>query len=266
MGGGGAVSRPANEQDHVPVDVADLLGIPARARFSERLSKKVLREQIGGGGGSSEARLLDKVVASARVVGILRPETIQVPAHRQAGNEVTDIAVLHVESAPRTTAGERRRLVELIQRAMPRPVVLVLDGPGQSAELSLALTHISRTDPERQSSVVDAAITVLVEDLPPDGLALARCDHADLWALYRDLVRLAASGGRPADARLTAEEAVELHARLRAEQAELDSVVREARRAPAQRDRITLNTRVKALRDSVNTLRDKLYSSDSIEH
>lgn len=246
------------------MDVADLLALPARARFSERLSKKILREQIGGGGGTSEARLLDKVVAAARVVGVLRPETIQVPAHRHDDREVTDIAVLYVEPTPQTSAGERRRLVELIQRAMPRPVVLVLDGPGQPAELSLALTHISRTDPERQTSVIDAAITVPVEDLPSGGLALARCDHTDLWALYRDLVRLAASSARSAGAKLTAEQAIELHARLRAEQAELDTVVREARRVPAQRDRIALNTRAKALRDSITTLRDRLYSSDSI--
>lgn len=260
------MSPSADEQDHVPVDMADLLELPARARFSERLSKKVLREQIGGGGGTSEARLLDKTVASARVVGVLRPETIQVPAHRQADREVTDIAVLHVEPARGTTAGERRRLVELIQRAMPRPVVLLLDGPGQPAELSLALTHVNRTDPERQTSVIDSSITVLVDDLAPGGLVLARCDHTDLWSLYGDLVRLAASGGRPARARLSAEEAVELRDRLRAQESELDAVSREAKRAPAQRDRIALNTKAKALRDSTATLRDKLYSSDSIEH
>ncbi|MFG1635416.1 DUF4391 domain-containing protein [Pseudonocardia alni] len=259
------MSRPADEQDHVQVDVADLLGLPPRARFSERLSKKVLREQIGGGGGTSEARLLDKVVASARVVGVLRPETIQVPAHRQADREITDIAVLHVEPVPGTTAGERRRLVELIQRAMPRPVVLLLDGPGQLAELSLALTHINRTDPERQTSVIDFAISVLVDDLAPGSLSLPRCDHTDLWALYGDLVRLAASGGRPAGAGLSAQEAVELHHHLRAQEAELDAAVREAKRAPAQRDRIAWNTRAKALRDSMATLRDRLYSSDSIE-
>ncbi|OLL72874.1 Methyl-accepting chemotaxis protein [Pseudonocardia sp. Ae168_Ps1] len=248
------------------MDVADLLRLPPRARFSERLSKKVLREQIGGGGGTSEARLLDKAVASARVVGVLRPETIQVPAHRQADREVTDIAVLHVEPTRGTTAGERRRLVKLVQRAMPRPVVLLLDGPGQPAQLSLALTHINRTDPERQTSVIDADITVPVDDLHPDGLSLARCDHTDLWALYGDLVRLAASGGRPAGVRLSAEEAVELHHRLRAQETELDALVLDARRAPAQRDRIALNTKAKALRNSVTTLRDRLYSSDSIEH
>jgi hypothetical protein len=254
------------------LDPAQLLGLPERARLSERLTKRMLRDQVGGGEGATpESKLIDKAVASARVVGILRPETVLVPAHREqgsdgtSGREVTDIVVLHIQLAPDIAPVARRRLVELIQRAMPRPVVLFLDGPGQPAELALALTHISRADPEKRTSVIDEALTIPVDVLPANALDISRCDRADLWALYRDLVRIAACGGRPAAAALSAEEAVRLRRRLAALHAELGTVTREAKRANSQQMRISLNTTAKTLRRQIATVSGALYSFDSAQ-
>lgn len=249
------------------VDPVRLMNLPERARLSERLTKKMLRDQFGEGT-TPEGKLVDKSVASARVAGILRPETVLVPAHRDLRSdgtnyrEVTDIPVLHVRLTPNVTPAERRRLVEMVQRAMPRPVVLLLDGPDQPAELALALTHVSRTDPEKQTSVIDAAITVPVDDLPAGALDIARRDRTDLWALYRDLVRIAAAGGRPASAALGADEAVRLHHRLAALRTELDTVVRESKREKSQRSRITLNTRAKALRRQIQDAVAALHGPD----
>ncbi|PWW60243.1 DUF4391 domain-containing protein [Actinokineospora spheciospongiae] len=251
------------------LDPAELLGLPERARLSERLTKRLLREQVGGGTGSTpEGKFVDRVVASAQVVGILRPETILIPAYRDHGRdgtdrrEVTDIAVLHLRLKQKIAPSDRRRLVELVQRAMPRLVVLFLDGPDLPGELALALTHVSRTDPEKRTSVIDASITVPVAELPDGVLDTNRRDRTNLWALYRDLVRIAATGGRPASAALGTDEAVRLHHRLTALQAELDAVTREAKRARSQQSRITLNTTAKALRQQVATVRTDLYSAD----
>ena len=244
------------------LDPASLLNLPERARLSERLTKKMLRDQFGAGT-TPEGKLVDKTVASARVVGILRPETVLVPAHSEAsGREVTDIPVLRVQLTPKVTPAERRRLVELVQRAMPRPVVLFLDGPDQPADLALALTHVSRTDPAKQTSVIEATVTVPVADLPAGALDITRRDRTDLWALYRDLVRTAACGGRPAGVALGADEAVRLHHRLAALGAELDAVARDAKRERSQRTRIALNTRAKALRRQIETARSALHGPD----
>jgi hypothetical protein len=250
------------------LDPAELLGLPERARLSERLTKRLLRDQVGGPGSTPEGKLVDRAVASAQVVGILRPETVLIPAYRDHGRdgtgdrEITDIAVLHVRLNPKIAPSDRRRLVGLIQRAMPRLVVLFLDGPDLPGELALALTHVSRTDPEKRTSVIDTAITVPVAELPSGALDITRRDRTDLWALYRDLVRIVATGGRPASTALGADEAVRLHHRLTALQAELDAVTRDAKRARSQQSRIALNTTAKAVRQQIATVRTDLYSAD----
>jgi hypothetical protein len=247
--------------ERTTLDPRELLGLPERARLSERLTKRLLRDQFDTGS-TQERKLVDRAVASAQVVGILRPETILVPAYRDHGREITDIAVLHLRLNPKIAPSDRRRLVELIQRAMPRLVVLFLDGPDLPGELALALTHVSRTDPEKRTSVIDATITVQVADLPDGAVDITRCDRTDLWALYRDLVRMAATGGRPASAALGADEAVQLHHRLSALQAELDAVAREAKRARSQQSRIAFNTSAKALRHEIASVLADLYSAD----
>ncbi|SDP26399.1 DUF4391 domain-containing protein [Lentzea jiangxiensis] len=255
--------------EETPLNPADVLGLPERARLSERLTKRLLRDQVGGDARSTpDRRLVDRAVASAQVVGILRPETILVPVYRDRGRdgtgdrEISDIAVLHLRLNPKIATSDRRRLVELVQRAMPRPVVLFLDGPDLPGELALAFTHVSRTDPEKRTSVIDATITVPVTELPDGALDITRCDRTDLWALYRDLVRIAATAGRPASAALGADEAVQLHHRLAALHAELDAVAREAKRARSQQSRIALNTTAKVLRQQIATVRTSLYSAD----
>ncbi|WP_447005881.1 DUF4391 domain-containing protein [Saccharothrix isguenensis] len=252
-----------------PLNPAEVLGLPERARLSERLTKRLLRDQVGGDTRSApDRRLVDRAVASAQVVGILRPETILVPVYRDHGrdgtgdSEISDIAVLHLRLNAKITPSDRRRLVELVQRAMPRPVVLFLDGPDLPGELALALTHVNRTDPEKRTSVIDATITVPVAELPNGVLDITRCDRTDLWALYRDLVRIVATAGRPASAALGADEAVQLHHRLAALRAELDAVAREAKRARSQQSRIALNTTAKVLRQQIATVRTDLYSAD----
>ncbi|PPK67868.1 DUF4391 domain-containing protein [Actinokineospora auranticolor] len=250
------------------LDPAGLLGLPERARLAERLTKRLLREQVGGGAGSTpESRLVDRAVVSAQVVGILRPETVSIPSYRDrdgtGGREISDIAVLHLRLNPRVTPSNRQRLVELVQRSMPRLVVIFLDGPDLPGELALALTHVSRTDPARQTSVVDATITVPVAELPNGALDINHRDRTDLWALYRDLVRIAATGGQPASAALGADEAVRLRHRLVALRAELDAVTRNAKRAKSQQSRIIFNTTAKTLRQQIATVRAGLYHSDS---
>ncbi|MFD7652861.1 DUF4391 domain-containing protein [Actinosynnema sp. NPDC059797] len=247
------------------LDPAEVLGLPERAQLSKRLTKRLLRDQVSGDTKSTpNRRLVDRAVASAQVVGILRPETILVPVYRDGtgDHEISDVPVLHIRMNPKIASSDRRRLVELVQRAMPRPVVLFLDGPDLPGELALALTHVSRTDPERRTSVIDATITVPVAELPDGALDITRCHRTDLRVLYRDLVRIAATGGRPASAALGADEAVQLHHRLATLQAELDVVAREAKRARSQQSRIALNTTAKALRQQIATVRANLYSAE----
>lgn len=234
------------------LDPVEILALPARAHLQERITKKLLEKQAKDK--SLDAKAV-RPIASAAVIGILRPETIQVPAYRDDERTVADIPIIQIRLTERTTPAENRRVAELLFRAMPRPSVLILVPAVGSPVLHVALTHVSRTDPERSTSVIDAEVSIDLADVPEGALRLDGLDRTNLWTLYQDLVRRAVGVTRPD---LTAEEAVGAHDKLATLQAELDAVVREAKREKGANARIKLNVRAKALRAeiaSVNEMR-----------
>ncbi|MFE9049162.1 MULTISPECIES: DUF4391 domain-containing protein [Streptomyces] len=242
-------------------DGADLLALPDAARHQHRITKKMLATQFEDQA-PADARLITKAVASAQLVGILRPETIQVPKYQDAERVVVDVPVLEVLVAEKTSAGDRTRVTELIHRSMAKPVVLLAHVPDGHTTLSLALAHVSRTDPTRSTSVIDAHVMVPAEGIEPGALHLDRLDRTDMWALYRDLVRTAAADGRPASTALQAVDAIALRRRLTDLESELSTVVRDAKRAKNQQRRIELNIEARTLRAQIGHVRGNLYSTD----
>jgi hypothetical protein len=242
------------------VGVAELLGVPEGARMRERLTKKLLAAQFADTS-PADAKLIDRAVASAQVVAMLRPETMQVPAHYGDDRNVVDIAVLEVTLAEKVSGTDCSRIADLLHRSMPRPVVVLIrtrDGGG--GVLSLALSRPSKTEPEH--STIEAAVRVPLNDIVPGTLCLSRLNRTDVWTLYRDLVRVAAAGGRPGSTAMTAEEAVTLRRQLIDLEAELAAVVRDAKREKNQQRRIDYNTRGRDLRTQVERVRGSLYSAD----
>ncbi|WP_060904715.1 DUF4391 domain-containing protein [Streptomyces scabiei] len=240
---------------------ARLLALPDTARQQHRVTKKMFAEQFEEQA-PADARLITKAVASAQLVGILRPETIQVPKYQDSERAVVDVPVLEVFLADKTSAADRTRVTELVHRSMAKPVVLFANMPDGSISLSLALSHVSRTDPTRSTSVIDAHVVVPTEGIAPGALHLDRLDRTDMWALYRDLVRTTAADGRPSGAALQAADAVALRRRLTDLESELVAVVRDARRAKSQQQRIELNTEARTLRAQIGHVIGTLYSAD----
>lgn len=241
-------------------DGASLLGLPDAARQDHRITKKMLAEQFEERA-PADARLIPKAVAAARLTGILRPETIQVPRYQDSERIIIDIPVIEASLTGKTTAADRIRVAELIHRSMAKPVVLFASVPDGDTLLSLALSHVSRTDPTRSTSVIDAHLIVPVGQIEPGTLHVDRLDHTDMWALYRDLVRTAAANGRPASAALQAADAIAVRRRLADLDVELATVVRDARQAKSQQVRIDLNTRARTLRALISRARETLYKS-----
>ena len=239
-------------------DAMSLLGLPDSAWQDHRITKKLLTEQFEERS-PADARLIGKGLAAARLVAILRPETIQVPRYVDDERSVTDIPVIDAALTDKTTAGDRTRVAELIHRSMARPVVLLARMPNETTQLSLALSHVSRIDPARSTSVIDAHLMVATTQIEPGALRIGRLDRTDMWALYRDLVRVAATDGRPVGVALQASEAVALRRRLIDLEAELASVVRNARQAKSQQVRIELNTSARTLRTQISRAREALY-------
>ncbi|MDI5962926.1 DUF4391 domain-containing protein [Streptantibioticus silvisoli] len=242
-------------------DGAGLLGLPEAARQQHRITKKMLAAQFEDQA-PTDARLIAKAVTLAQLVGILRPETIQVPKYQDSERTVVDIPVLEVVLAGRTKAADRTRVTELVHRSMAKPVVLLAYMPDCATTLSLALSHVSRTDPTRSTSVIDAHVVVPAGQIEPGTLHLDRLDRTNMWALYRDLVRTAAADGRPASTALQAADAIALRRRLTDLELELTSVVRDARRAKNQQRRIELNTQARMLRLQIEGAAGTLYRAD----
>ncbi|WP_406116134.1 DUF4391 domain-containing protein [Kitasatospora purpeofusca] len=245
-------------------DGADLLGLPETARQQHRITKKMLAAQFEDQA-PADARLITKAVASAQLVGILRPETIQVPKYQDSERAVVDIPVLEVVLADRTTAADRTRVTELVHRSMAKPVVLLVHVSDGTTAVSLALSHVSRTDPTRSTSVIDAHVMVPAGRIELGALYLERLDRTDIWALYRDLVRTVAADGRPAGTALQAADAIALRRQLSDLEAELTTVVRDAKQAKNQQRRIELNTQARMLRTQIERVGGTLYRADDVD-
>ncbi|MEW1632112.1 DUF4391 domain-containing protein [Streptomyces sp. NPDC089173] len=237
-----------------------LLGLPEAARQQHRITKKMLAAQFEDQT-PADARLITKAVTLAQLVGILRPETIQVPKHQDIERTVVDIPVLEVVLADKTTAADRTRVTELVHRSMAKPVVLLAYMSDGTTSLSLAISHVSRTDPTRSTSVIDAHVVVPAGQIKSGSLHLDRLDRSDMWALYRDLVRTAAADGRPASTTLQAIDAIALRRGLTDLETELTTVIRDARQAKNQQRRIELNTQTRTLRAQIERAKGALYGT-----
>jgi len=226
-----------------------------------RIPKKALTAQAASQ--TTDAALITRTVASASVEAVLRAENVKIPAYADEQRRVDDIAVIRVVLSEAATSGNVTRLIELLHRSMPRPLVLFLASPYHADLLSLALTHINLGDAERATSVIDSSVVVPLANVVPGALKLDKLNRSDLWTLYRDLVRVAAADGRPATASLSAEEVLELRGQLTALEAELAVVTRDAKREKSQAGRISLNTRARSLRQQVQAVASSLYSTAS---
>ena len=240
-------------------DAVEILGLPDSAKVGQRLTKKLLAAQFDAS--RSDVRFITRAVSSAQVVAILRPETIQVPPYHDDERAVVDIAILDVAFWEAVSGRDRSRLAELLHRSMPRPVVAFLRIPGGDVVLSLALSRPSRTEPER--STIEASVQIPLDDIAADALHISRLNRTDVWALYRDLVRVAAAGGWPGNGAMTAEDAVMLRRRLIELEIELAALVREVKREKNQQRRIDLNARGRDIRSQIVRVRGSLYSTDS---
>lgn len=240
----------------------DLLALPDAARVQHRLTKKEIAGQYDDGA-PADARYLRRAVAQATIVGVLRPETVGVTAIQDADRRVDFIPLLEVGLAEAARPSDARRTADLLQRSMPRPVVILFVPPDGAPLLSVGLTRLNRNDTSGETSVVESSILVPVEQIAPGSLAVGRLNRADLWALYCELVRTAAADGRPASAALTAARAIAERRRLTDLSTELDTVERAARREKNVQRRIDLNTKATRVRREIAETRAALFAPET---
>jgi uncharacterized protein DUF4391 len=162
------------------------LAIPDDARVDRRVPKKLLIEQ--GAPTAADKRQIQDGVEEISWVAALKPTNIAVPAFRDDIREYLEIAV--VTAAFRASA-KPARLLELVHRAIPYPLVL-LAAHGETLTFSLA--HKRWSQGERGKIVIEDVYRTIPfrPDTPTaqegsflTSLAISLLPSDNLFALYQ---------------------------------------------------------------------------------
>jgi hypothetical protein len=240
--------------------VINSLALPPDARVDQRVPKKLLLEH--GAPTAADKRLIQDGIEEMIWVAALKPTNIAVPAFRDDVREYLEIAVLTVTLR---SAGKPTRLIELIHRAIPYPLVLV-EADGDTVSLSLAhkrwsqgetgkvvIEDVRRTAPFRPDTPTAEEASFLAS------LALSTLPRRDLFALYQGWLDRVASleaaritGTFPppdsADRASVLREGLDTHARLRRDLAVLRA---QAEKEKQLNRRVELNLEIKRLEAKV---------------
>lgn len=165
--------------------VVDALALPPEARIDARVPKKLLIEQ--GAPTAADKRAIQEGVDELHWRAACKPSIIGIPSFADEQHEYLEIAVVTCAFRP---GAKGSRLIELIHRAIPYPIVLVTsDAEG----VTVSLAHKRHAENQAGKVVIDriVAVATLRPDQPGEmdakllaNLPLARQPNRDLWTLY----------------------------------------------------------------------------------
>ena len=174
--------------------VINALALPKETLVEQRVPKKLLLLEQGAPTAADKRQIQDGI-EDISWVAALKPTNIGVPAFRDAVREYLEITVLTVAFRP---SAKPLRLIELMHRAIPYPLVLVTE---HRDVLNLSLAHKRWSQGETGKVVVEE---LRQTSLNPDAaapeeasfvasLAISRLPSLNLFALYAGLLeRMAA--------------------------------------------------------------------------
>ncbi|MDA8126578.1 MAG: DUF4391 domain-containing protein [Deltaproteobacteria bacterium] len=159
------------------------LNLPPEARVDRRVPKTLLVEN--GAPTAADKRRINEGIEELLWLAALKPTTTGVPEYCDEVREYLEIAVLSLALRPEAKAD---RLMELIHRAIPYPVVLVAE---QDDRVTLSFAHKRWSQGESGKTVLDDAITLseLVQHTSTkafmDSMAVALQPRTHLLELYQ---------------------------------------------------------------------------------
>ncbi len=149
------------------------LDLPAGSRVDQRVPKKLLLEH--GAPTVADKRHINEGIEELLWLASLKPTTIGVPEYRDDVREYLEIAVLGLT----LRAGAKpTRLVELVHRAVPYPLLLLIAQEGQAG---VSAAHIRRSQGQSGETVIDGDIVSIVFNVEGDG---------GRWSAFRDALAL----------------------------------------------------------------------------
>lgn len=233
--------------------IIDALDLPPGARVDARVPKKLLIEQ--GAPTAADKRAIQDGIDELQWFAACKPANIAVPAFADDKREYLEIAVIGCAFRPGAKAA---RLIELIHRAIPYPVLLITS---DETGLSVSAAHKRHAQNEAGRTVVDHMVSATGLQ-PGEGdaaqaaflqsLALAQQQRSDLYALYSGwLARIEACKAAPLTGKFAAtddaeaigrrREALDAHARLTKE---IDTLRTKAKREKQLNRRVDFNLEI----------------------
>ena len=167
-------------------DILTALDLPASSRVDQRVPKKLLLEN--GAPTAADKRHINEGIEELLWLAALKPSTIGVAEYRDDVREYLEIAVLRLTLR---AGAQTTRLVELVHRAIPYPVLLLTE---QGAQPGVSAAHKRWSQGEAGKTVLDGEVVAVEWDAERDGerwpafrdaLALGKQPRTSLHALYQ---------------------------------------------------------------------------------
>ena len=159
-------------------DPVAALALPAGAMVDRRVPKTLLIEN--GARTAAHKRCIREGVDEFKWLAALKPTTVGVAVYRDAVREYSEIAVLKLTLRSGISAV---RLAELVHRAVPYPVLLIVF---QDDALEISLAHKRCSQGEPRKTVVDGdVIGVRFVDGDAENLTTAFCHALSLAGPHR---------------------------------------------------------------------------------
>lgn len=248
------------------------LGLPTEARVDARVPKKLLVEQ--GAPTAADKRAIQDGVDELQWHAACKPTTIGVPNFEDDTREYLEIAVVSCAFRPGARVA---RLIELIHRAIPYPVLLVTS---DETSIAVSVAHKRRALRETDKVVIERLVSagaLRPNELDENekaflgSLLLASQPRHDLFTLYEGwLARIEAlNAARLAGAFSVSDEgtaiqqrraAIDEYARLLREFSQLRS---DAARAKQMSQRVDLNQKIKFVERAMEQTKRALLGGDT---
>lgn len=154
-------------------DILIVLDLPTSSRVDQRVPKKMLLEN--GAPTAADKRIINEGIEELVWLAALKPTTISVPEYRDEVREYLEIAVLRLTLR---AAAKAARLVELVHRAVPYPLLLLTE---QGERPGLSAAHKRWSQGEAGKTVLEGDVVDAEWDTEHDG---------ETWPAFRDALAL----------------------------------------------------------------------------
>lgn len=184
-------------QDRTTVaDIQAALRLPDGALVNQRVPKKLLADR--GAPTAADRKLIHEHIENVQWIAALKPTNVGIASFADAVREYLEVSVLSIELRDTDCLSVKaKRIAELAHRAIPYPVLIVMD---DGANVALSLSHMRRAQDGTANTVLDGAhgwalfpATDIPTGEPPAtarqqalaALRVGRQAWATLWHLYQ---------------------------------------------------------------------------------